>query len=181
MTKEQTTVSKLMSLALRHKPEKLGILLDQHGWAETNELINGINNKGYSVMLDDLEVIVKSNDKQRFKFNDDFTKIRANQGHSIAVNVELTESMPPDILYHGTSLRNLESIQTNGILSQSRLHVHLSDNKETAKQVGSRHGKPIILVIDTKQMHADNLKFYLSENGVWLTDNIPSQYITLLK
>jgi len=175
--KEQTTISKFMSLALRHEPQKVDIQLDEHGWANTEKLITGINNIGYTVTLEDIKKIVETNDKQRFKFNDDFTQIRANQGHSVKINVDLKEITPPDILYHGTSLSNLDSIQKNGIRSQSRLHVHLSSDKETAKQVGSRHGKPVILIINTKQMYMDKYNFYLSENKVWLTDKVPPKYI----
>lgn len=131
----------------------------------------------YSIDIEVLKDIVKSSDKQRFKFNDDFSKIRANQGHSINVDLKLKLKLPPEILFHGTATKNIDSIKQNGLLKQNRHHVHLSSDTETAKKVGMRYGKPIILKIEAGSMHADGIKFYLSENGVWLTEKVDTKYI----
>jgi len=175
--KKIISVSKFMSRILRHDPESVGIILDENGWADTNALISGMNKANKKVTLDDLKVVVENNNKQRFKFSDDFSKIRANQGHSVQVNVEMNETVPPDILYHGTATRFLASIKTDGLLPQKRLQVHLSADKETAIKVGGRHGKPVVLTINVAKMHEDGFVFYLSENGVWLTSAVPSSYI----
>jgi len=175
--KEKTRVSKFMSLVLRHNPQKIGINLDDNGWADTDLLLQGMKKNGHKVTLDDLKEVVATNDKQRFKFNDDFTKIRANQGHSVAVDVEMKEVTPPNVLYHGTATRFLSAIQSEGLISKSRLHVHLSSEKDTAAKVGSRHGKPVILTISAAKMQADGFVFYLSENGVWLVNAVPPKYI----
>ena len=166
-----------MSLVLRHNPQSIGITLDSNGWADTQALIDGMNRKGQRVTLEILKEIVASNDKQRFKFNEDYTKIRANQGHSVAVDVELKETQPPVVLYHGTAAKFVASIKNEGLVAKSRLHVHLSGDKQTAEKVGSRHGSPVILVINAAKMHEDGYKFYLSENNVWLTDAVPVEYI----
>lgn len=172
-------LSKFLAYVLRHKPEDIGITLDEHGWANVNELIEGINKKnGYSANLYILDEIVRTDDKQRYSFNEDKTLIRANQGHSIPVDVELKETMPPDILYHGTATRFVADILNEGIKSMSRLYVHLSQNIETAHKVGKRHGKPVVLEIDAKRMFSDGIKFYLSENDVWLTSYVDPKYIT---
>lgn len=175
--KNKVTISKLMSLVLRHNPAKLNINLDENGWSDVDKLMQGINKKGHKVTLVDLKEIVESNDKKRFKFNDDFTKIRANQGHSINVDVELKEAKPPAILYHGTATKFLSSIEKQGLVAGSRLHVHLSSDKETANQVGIRHGKPVVLTINSEKMYADGNLFYLSDNNVWLTNSILPKYI----
>ena len=163
-------LSKFISLILRHKPEEIGIALDSHGWAKVEELINGINNSGRIIDMETLEEIVRTDNKKRYSFNADKTLIRANQGHSIKVDVEFKELEPPSTLYHGTATKSIASIKTQGIKSMSRLYVHLSKDFETAKQVGSRQGKGVVLLIDTKRMYEDGIKFYLSENGVWLTE-----------
>jgi len=175
--KEKIRVSKFMSLVLRHDPQKIGISLDGNGWADTNLLLKGMHKNGHKVTLDDLKEVVDTNDKKRFKFNDDFSKIRANQGHSVAVDVEMNEAVPPDVLYHGTATRFLSAIKDEGLISKSRLHVHLSSEKETAIKVGNRHGKPVVLTINATKMQTDGFIFYLSENGVWLVDAVPPEYI----
>lgn len=177
MEKELKNISKLMSLVLRHKPNEIGLTLDNNGWANVNELISEINIKGYQLTYDLLQVIVETNDKKRFALSNDKTLIRANQGHSIDVDVNLIETTPPEILFHGTAIKYIDSIKASGIQKQSRQHVHLSKDIETAKTVGSRHGKPLVLFIDSKQMVTDGFKFYLSENNVWLTDIVPAKYI----
>lgn len=170
-------LSKFISLILRHKPEEIGITIDDFGWAKVEDLINGINKSGRNIDMEVLEEIVRTDNKQRYSFNEDKTKIRANQGHSIPVNLELKELEPPNILYHGTATKSLEGIKSQGIKSMSRQWVHLSKDFETAKQIGSRHGKCVILIIDAERMYKDGIKFYLSENGVWLTEYIDPKYI----
>lgn len=171
-------LGRFISLILRHKPEAVGIELDSNGWADVDELISGINKAGKKIDIEILERIVRENNKQRYSFNETHTKIRANQGHSVNVDVELKEAIPPDKLYHGTATRFMDSIKKNGITKQSRQHVHLSADKETATAVGKRHGKPIVLIIDTVKMREDGHKFYISENGVWLCDDISWKYIS---
>lgn len=176
--KELKAISKLMSLALRHNPGYLNIELDRQGWVNSNELLKGIKYKYPSVSLDIIEEIVAKNDKKRFAFNDDHSKIRANQGHSLQqIDLGLRPVAPPEILYHGTTDKYLESIQANGLCKQKRQHVHLSENKMTALAVGSRHGKPLLLQVNAIKMHAAGYDFFLSENKVWLTDHVPSSYI----
>ncbi|MBK1812235.1 RNA 2'-phosphotransferase [Clostridium sp. YIM B02505] len=172
-------LGKFISLILRHSPETIGITLDEHGWAKVEELIEGINRVGKTIDFETLERIVKENNKQRYSFSDDRTKVRANQGHSIEVDVELEESIPPKYLYHGTSTRFIDSIMSVGIQKQSRKYVHLSMDLDTALSVGKRHGKPVVLKIDSIRMFDDGHKFYLSKNGVWLTDYVSVKYISL--
>ena len=177
MEKQLRHISKFMSLVLRHKPEEIGLQLDENGWTKVDELIEKMNNKGIIVDHDSINKVVETNDKKRFAFNQDKTMIRANQGHSINIELNLPEAIPPDILYHGTTVKYLDDILKDGLKRQSRQHVHLSVTIETARSVGSRHGKPVILIIRSKDMHDAGYKFYLSENKVWLTDAIPVEYI----
>lgn len=174
---EKKQLSIFISLVLRHKPEAAGITVDEHGWAKVEELITGINNTGRKIDYEILEEIVKTDNKQRYSFNSDKTLIRANQGHSIHVNVDLKEASPPDILYHGTAIKNKSSILTYGIKPMSRLYVHLSKDKNTANKVGKRHGKPCVICINSKKMKEDGIPCYLSENGVWLTKYVDVKYI----
>ena len=171
--------SKFISLILRHKPETIGISLDEHGWANVAELIEGISKTQYIDMAK-LEEIVDTDNKQRYSFNEDKTLIRANQGHSIPVDVELPEKQPPVILYHGTGEKYVSSIDEQGLIPKSRLYVHLSKDEQTAKMVGSRHGKPVIYEIHAGQMYEDGYIFYLSVNGVWLTKSVPVKYMNKL-
>lgn len=170
-----------MSLVLRHQPGYIGISLNQNGWADMKELIDKMNTKGIQVDLQVIETIVATNDKKRFAFNENKTMIRASQGHSVQVDIELKEIAPPDILFHGTAIDNISSIMRNGLQKQSRQYVHLSDNADTAKVVGSRHGKPVILSVDTKSMHKEGFIFYQSANFVWLTDRVPAEFISILQ
>ena len=170
-------LSKFISLILRHKPEEIGITIDDFGWAKVEDLINGINKSGRQIDMNILEEIVRTDNKQRYSFNEDKTKIRANQGHSIPVKVELKELEPPNVLYHGTAAKSLEGIKYQGIKSMSRLYVHLSKDIETAVQVGKRHGECFVLMIDANRMYRNGIKFYLSENGVWLTEYVDPKYI----
>ena len=173
------TVSKFISLILRHKPETIGISLDEHGWANVDELIAGIA-KTQPFTMEMLEEIVRTDNKQRYSFNDDKTLIRANQEHSIPVDVELPETVPPDVLYHGTGIKYTESIDHQGLIPKSRLYVHLSPDYDTAVKVGQRHGKPVIYQVSAGRMAVDGYKFYLSVNGVWLTKKVPSEYLIRL-
>lgn len=170
-------LSVFISLILRHKPDVIGITLDEHGWANVKELIDGINSSGRRINMEMLEEIVRTDNKGRYSFNESKELIRANQGHSINVNVELKEAKPPDTLYHGTATKSLENIKRQGIKPMSRLYVHLSKDLDTATNVGGRHGKCVVLAVDTQRMFDDGLKFYLSENGVWLTKYIDWRYI----
>ncbi|WP_375579374.1 RNA 2'-phosphotransferase [Marivirga tractuosa] len=177
MITDKIKISKFLSLVLRHKPETIDLELDENGWVNTDFLIQGMHKANYSIDIEILKEIVKSSDKQRFKFNDDFSKIRANQGHSINVDLKWEKKLPPKILFHGTATRNIDSIKKHGLLKQNRHHVHLSSDTETAKKVGMRYGKPIVLKIDAGKMNTDGIEFYLSENGVWLTENVDVKYI----
>ena len=174
--KEFNNLGRYIALILRHKPDVIGITLDKHGWANVKDLIDGINNTQYFTM-EMLEEIVNKDNKQRYSFNEDKTFIRANQGHSIKVDVDLKEKIPPDILYHGTGEKYCNSIDKNGLTSKSRLYVHLSRDINTAIDVGSRHGNPIIYKIKSKKMYEDGYKFYISKNNVWLTEKVPVKYI----
>ncbi len=178
--KNKTEISKYIALILRHKPETIGIKLDEHGWANVEELVKGINVQ-YNFSKDDLKEIVSTDNKQRYSFNDDKTLIRANQGHSISVDVELKKVTPPDILWHGTAEKYVHSIVQEGLIPKSRLYVHLSNDMDTAKKVGARHGKVVIFQIHSEQMHEDGYEFYKSVNGVWLTKKVPLNYLHKLK
>lgn len=176
MSMDLTKTSKYLSLILRHKPEAAGITLDEHGWAGVEELIAGIQ-KTRKFDREMLEEIVRTDNKQRYSFNEDRTKIRANQGHSISVDVELPVTEPPQILWHGTGEKYAASIDRTGLLPKGRLYVHLSGDRETAVKVGSRHGRPVVYQVDSAQMAADGLLFYRSVNGVWLTERVPVKYL----
>lgn len=171
-----TRTSKYISLILRHKPEVIGITLDEHGWADVNELIAGVS-RTHPIDMRLLEEIVRTDEKQRYSFNKDKTLIRANHGHSIHVDVELEERDPPSVLYHGTGARNTDSIEVQGLLPMSRLYVHLSEDISTAIKVGRRHGKPVVYAIRTDKMKEANYKFFRSVNGVWLTKAVPAQFL----
>lgn len=172
----EINTGKFIALILRHKPEVIGIHLDEHGWANVDELIAGIA-KTQEFNLEMLEEIVRTDNKQRYSFNDDKTKIRANQGHSIPVDVELTQKTPPDVLWHGTGEKYVSSIEAEGLMPKTRLYVHLSSDPDTAIKVGSRHGKPVVYEVAAKEMQADGYIFFQSVNGVWLTKQVPAKYL----
>lgn len=172
-----TQTSRYISLILRHKPETIGIALDEHGWANVDELIAGVS-RTHPMTMELLQDIVRTDEKQRYFFNEDKTLIRANQGHSIPVDVELPERKPPAILYHGTGQKYVESIDRQGLLPKSRLYVHLSTDKDTAVKVGKRHGIPVVYTIQAEKMFADGYLFYCSVNSVWLTKKVPTEYLT---
>lgn len=175
--KQIRKISKLLSLALRHQPERLSIELDKHGWTDTSRLINALNQQGVAMDMNLLITVVQENDKQRFAFNEDQSRIRANQGHSVTIDLQLAPATPPEYLYHGTVPRFMDAIRVDGLMKMSRQHVHLSPDIETARKVGSRRGQPIILTIATGQMHRAGHAFFISENKVWLTDHVPPKYI----
>ena len=173
-----TRTGKFISYILRHHPEEIGITLDEHGWADVNALIEGINKtRQYHLTRNMLDEIVRTNNKKRYSYNEDHSLIRANQGHSIPVDVELEEKSPPEVLYHGTGEKYVPSIDKEGLLPKSRLYVHLSSDPETARMVGSRHGRPVIYRVNSRQMAEDGYIFYLSVNQVWLTKTVPVQYL----
>ena len=168
--------SKFLSLLLRHKPQLVGLQLDEHGWADVEDLIRRVNRKR---PLDraTLEQIVAEDEKQRYSFSADGKLIRANQGHSIPVDVELAELEPPEILFHGTAEKFFASIRAQGLLKKSRLYVHLSADIATATKVGRRHGIPKIFRVMSGKMFTDGYKFFRSINGVWLTEHVPAEYL----
>lgn len=170
-------ISKLMSLVLRHKPEHLGLQLDENGWVEVDQLLAAMSREGLQVDIPLLEEVVRENDKQRFSFSEDRLRIRANQGHSVEVDVELAQKIPPATLLHGTVEKFLDLIRESGLKKMSRQHVHLSADLETASKVGSRRGKPVILQVDAEAMSENGHVFYLSANGVWLTEHVPPQFL----
>ena len=170
-------LGKFLAYILRHKPSAIGIELDEYGFAEVDVLIDGIVKSGRKIDLPILNEIVELDEKMRFSFNDDRTKIRANQGHSIPVDLQLEKRVPPDILYHGTAEKYLDGILKDGVQKRTRNYVHLSKDIVAAVKVGSRHGKPVVLVINAKAMAKAGMDFYISENGVWLTDSVPYEYI----
>lgn len=175
--KEMTQLSKLLSYILRHNPSEAGITLDAQGWAPVGQLLAHLNEKQANVTLDLLKHLVATNSKKRFSFNDDYSMIRASQGHSVEVDLNYSPSVPPDMLYHGTFKEAVKAILEKGLTKMQRHHVHLSKDKETATQVGSRRGKPVILTINAKAMHEKGFLFYVSDNGVWLTDHVPAGFI----
>lgn len=177
---KKNNLSVFLSLILRHKPEEIGLTLDRYGWANIDELIEKVSASGRTISREILEEIVRTDDKNRYSFNDDKKKIRANQGHSIPVDVQLKKVIPPDKLYHGTATKFLEGIKKSGINSAKRLYVHLSQDIETAKIVGSRHGNPVVLEINAKEMNRHGVEFFLSENGVYLTKRVDYKYISNL-
>ena len=172
-----TELSRFLSYVLRHKPDAIGLNMQSDGWVYVEELLAKMSANGKDITLDVLEMIVHQDDKQRYSFNLDKTQIRANQGHSIEIDLNLEPVDPPEHLYHGTTSRNLDSIKENGLLKQQRHHVHLSENTDTAKRVGARYGKPVILTILSSEMVKAGHTFYCSDNNVWLTDTVPPKFI----
>lgn len=179
--KETTSLSKFLSLILRHKPETIQLSLDENGWADTNMLLEQMNLSGKTIDIDILKHIVATNTKKRFAFNEDCSRIRASQGHSVTIDLGYTSQEPPKLLYHGTAAKNIDSITTSGLLKGNRHEVHLSTDIDTAINVGSRHGKPVVFEIAANHMFTDGYLFHVSENGVWLTEHVPPSYIRLKK
>jgi len=177
--KELVKLSKTISYLLRHHPEAINIKLDDSGWAKVHEFIENFNNhyKRIKLNFEKLKQVVEKNDKKRFSFNENKTKIRANYGHSINIKLGYKPAKPPEYLYHGTVKRNLKSIKEQGLIKKDRNYVHLSFDYDSAYKVGVRYGRPIVLKINTKKMYSVGYKFFLSESGIWLTEHIPPQYI----
>lgn len=175
--KETTHLSKFLSLVLRHKPETINLSLGENGWTDTVQLLGKMNAAGKAIDFETLKYIVDTNSKKRFAFNEDMSRIRASQGHSLEIELGYEPQEPPHILYHGTALQNLKAILEQGLIKGNRHHVHLSTSKETAMNVGSRYGKPIVLKVQSRQMYNNGHQFFVSENDVWLTDNVPHKYI----
>lgn len=178
--KENIRISKFLSLVLRHKPESIGIRLDENGWTNLETLINHFNESGTPVSKEIIRYVVEKNSKKRFAFNEDETMIRANQGHSVEIELGYAPVEPPAVLYHGTPETAVNRILENGIQKRERHHVHMSADIDTAKSVGQRYGKPVILQIEAHKMHEDGFHFFVSENHVWLTNDVPPRYIIVL-
>ena len=176
-----TAISRYISLILRHNPEVIGITLNEHGWADVNALIRGIRGTREPAFSKELlDEIVRTDSKQRYAYNEDHTLIRASQGHSIPVDVELTQAMPPELLWHGTGEKYTASIEKTGLIPKSRLYVHLSKDMDTAIAVGTRHGKPVVYQVSAGRMARAGYAFYLSANGVWLTKEVPTEFFQRL-
>lgn len=176
-SKQLKTYSKFLSYILRHNPDAIHLTLDDNGWADLDELIEKSKSQGKNFTLPIIEEIVTKNNKKRFAFNSNSTKIRASQGHSIKIDLGYTAIEPPIFLYHGTATRFINSIRQQGLLKGNRHQVHLSENLATAKSVGSRHGVPVILTVRAAEMHKNGFSFFKSENEVWLTDHVPVLYL----
>ena len=173
----KTQDSKLLSLALRHQPEVLGIELDSAGWTSVEKLVEALRRRDPAWSLERLHNIVADSDKKRFAFDTTGTRIRASQGHSVEVDLGYEAQIPPALLYHGTVARFLPAIKAQGLLKGDRYHVHLSADVATARQVGARRGAPVILVVQAGEMHRGGHEFFLSANGVWLTEHVPTSHI----
>ena len=176
MDRNLVTISKFLAKHLRHAPDALGLTLRPGGWVSVDELLTASERIGFPITYDELIECVETNDKKRFSFEDSGDLIRANQGHSVEVYLQLEEKQPPDVLYHGTVERFLASIMADGLKPGKRHHVHLSKDVETARKVGSRRGKPIVLQVDAGKMHDAGFQFFVSVNGVWLTDSVPAVF-----
>ncbi|OEZ85128.1 RNA 2'-phosphotransferase [Janthinobacterium sp. HH104] len=178
MTDHLVNTSKFLSLILRHAPEKIGLALDPQGWADIGQLLALAAQHGRGLSREQLDEVVGRDSKTRYAISDDGLRIRANQGHSLsAVDIGLPPSTPPAVLYHGTASRFVDAIRAGGLAPGSRNHVHLSSNHETAVAVGARHGKPVVLTVDAAAMRAQGHVFYVSDNGVWLTQAVPVAFI----
>lgn len=174
----QIKISKYLSKHLRHTPERIGLTLEAGGWVSVDDLLAACAEHQFAVTRDELKQVVAASDKQRFAFDETQTRIRANQGHSVSVDLQLEPKLPPDLLYHGTGERSVSAILQAGLLKMARHHVHLSTELETARKVGMRHGRPTIFAVDAAAMQEAGFVFYCSENGVWLVDQVPPQYLT---
>lgn len=172
-------VSKYLSKHLRHQPERIGLTLEPGGWARVDDLLAACAGNGFRISRADLDTVVAENDKKRFSFDETGERIRANQGHSVEVELGLAPAAPPDVLYHGTGAQSVEAIRREGLKKMRRHHVHLSRDVETAVKVGSRHGRPAVFVVGTQAMAAAGHVFYVSDNGVWLTDEVPAEFLSL--
>jgi putative RNA 2'-phosphotransferase len=179
MDKNLVPISKTLARYLRHAPEEIGLTLEPGGWVSVEALLSALKQKGKNITREKLEAVVSQNEKQRFSFDATRERIRANQGHSTSVDLELEPTEPPETLYHGTATANLAAILETGLQRMKRHHVHLSHDTETAHRVGSRHGKPVVLRVNSRAMREVGFVFYRSENGVWLADTVPAEYLNL--
>ena len=170
-------ISKYLSKHLRHEPERLGLTLEPGGWVKVDDLLAACARNRFALTREVLEEVVRDNDKQRFSFDETGTRIRANQGHSTAVDLQLEPTTPPPVLYHGTARQNVDAVRAGGLMRMARHHVHLSPDVATAVRVGGRHGKPVVFAVDAAAMHAAGHLFYRSANGVWLVDTVPPAYL----
>ena len=177
MPRDLVRTSKFLSYVLRHEPESLGLSLDPQGWVQIEDLVQAARRRGRFLDRPLLEQVVQQDEQTRFSFSEDGTRIRANYGHSVPVDLELPAAEPPAHLYHGTAARFIEAIRGQGLIAGSRQHVHLSPDRPSARQVGSRHGRPVVLVVEAAAMHRDRHRFYLTESGIWLTDHVPAAYL----
>ena len=177
MSEYNKKISKKMSYALRHHPQKFGLKLDEQGWCNVAELMESFQRKGINLTMEKLERVVENNDKKRFAFNEDKTRIRASQGHSIQIDLGYEPIAPPEILFHGTAERFLDAILKEGLHKRNRHHVHLSPDRDTATNVGGRHGQAVVLTIKAKAMHEQGHKFFRSQNGVWLTEEVKPEFL----
>jgi len=179
MTSRAIRISKFLSLVLRHQPDKIGLALDEAGWTSVEKLMEASRRHGIEFTLEELRSVVANNDKKRFSLSEDGFQIRANQGHSIEVELGYEPAQPPETLFHGTAERFLNSIREKGLIKGRRHHVHLSADFETATKVGQRHGKPVVLQVKSGKMQQDGYSFYISANGVWLTEHVPVPYLDI--
>ena len=174
---DRKRISKFLSLALRHQPEAAGVKLDAAGWCSVAELLRGTKRLGKSISQQQLETVVAANDKQRFEFSPDGREIRARQGHSVGVDLGYAETLPPELLHHGTPAQFVESIRVEGLKKQKRHHVHLHQDAAVATTVGKRRGKPVLLTIEAGKMHESGYEFFVTPNNVWLTNHVPPKFI----
>jgi len=192
MRRELTSLSKYVSYVLRHRPENAGLTLQPGGWVTVDSLISGVNANLRPKRVGDrrdetaltkelLDEIIETNNKKRFEYSPDGTRIRARQGHSVEIDLGLKEKTPPDVLYHGTGADTVDKIRESGIKKMNRHHVHLSADVETAVSVGSRHGKPVVFEVAAKHMHDIGYQFYHTANGVWLVDSVPHCHVRIKK
>ncbi|HZH91785.1 MAG TPA: RNA 2'-phosphotransferase [Pyrinomonadaceae bacterium] len=179
MQSRLVSVSKFLSRVLRHQPGRVGIELDRAGWVAVADLLAACRAHNFPLTREELEVVVRDNDKKRFAFDEDGTRIRASQGHSVRVELGYAPLAPPPVLYHGTASHLLASIRERGLVKGRRHHIHLSADAATAAKVGARHGKPHLIRVESGRMHADGYEFYRSENGVWLAEHVPAKYLVL--
>jgi putative RNA 2'-phosphotransferase len=178
MPKSVAEISRFMSLVLRHQPEAIGLTLDAQGWAGVEDLVRRSQSSDTPLTVDLVLEVVRTSEKKRFRVSDDGLRIRANQGHSVDVDLALPPTTPPEILYHGTALQFLDAIRAEGLRPGARRHVHLSAERETAERVGRRRGAPVVLIVAAGAMHRAGRRFLLAENGVWLTDSVPAEFVS---
>ena len=178
--KSLVKISKYLSKHLRHQPERLGLRLEAGAWVEVEDLLAACRRNNFPISLNELNEVVEENDKRRFSFDDTGTKIRANQGHSVDVDLQLKPSAPPSVLFHGTNVKSVSVILKHGLLKMARHHVHLSTDEKTARMVGARRGKPVIFAIDAAAMRKEGYEFFVSANGVWLVETVPPKFLRIL-